>query len=215
LVVIDVLAGFLDPGTSMNDDAAMRRLSNAMAGVAERTQATFLILRHMNKKENTRAMYRAGGSIGIIGAARAAFAVAPHPDEAGVKILLPVKHNLGPRPHSLTYAIEAHAGTSRIAWGGQTDLTAADVLKPRHERCPGGNKTDAAKEIILDALSSGPRGSNEIEAICHGAGVSRATYFRARKEIGVLAEKTEFNGNWLLSLPSTNGVHHEEYQEDF
>ena len=83
-----------------------------------------------------------------------------------------------------------------------------------HERA-GGNKLEAAKQIIADVLGGGPRGSNEVEGACDKAGVSRATYFRARREIGVRAEKTEFNGNWLLSMPSANGVNHEEYQSDF
>ena len=157
-------------------------------------------------------MYRGGGSIAIVAAARAAFAIAPHPDEPGVKVFAPVKHNLGPRPHSLTYSIEAHGDTSRIVWGGETDLTAADVLQPRTSDDAGGSKVAAAKKIIFDVLIHGPRGENEVKRACLDAGSSERTYWRARKDLGVRSEKTpEFRGEWLLSLPSVNGECHDDF----
>jgi hypothetical protein len=199
-VVVDVLSAFTQDGDSLNDEGAMRRMASRLADVLERTRATALLLRHLNKKENLRGMYRGGGSIAIVAAARAAFAIGPHPDEPGVKVLSAIKHNLGPKPPSLTYAIEAAGDTSRVVWTGQTDLTAADVL--------GGSKSDSsgkveqAKEIIADILASGARGSNEVEGACDQAGISKATYWRARKALKVHAEKTEFGGGqWLLSLP--------------
>jgi putative DNA primase/helicase len=201
--VIDVLAAFTEQGTSLNDDASMRRLFNDMSSVFERTGAACLMLRHQNKKEGTRAMYRAGGSIAITGAARAAFAVGQNPDDADEKIFVPIKHNLGPRPHSLSYRIEAHGDSSRIVWGGQSDLTAADVLKGQSES-GGGNKTDKAKGIIADVLSGGPRGENEVKQACEAAGISNSTYWRARRQLEVRSEKTGYQGEWLLSIPGAN-----------
>jgi hypothetical protein len=173
----------------------------------------FLTLRHLNKKEGTRAMYRAGGSIAISGAARAQFAVAPNPDDPNEKVFVPIKYNLGPRPHSLTYTIEAAGDSSRIVWGGQSDLSAADVLRGQSDG--GSNRVDRAKEIIADILGRGPCGENEVRTACDQAGVSLSTYRRARKALGVTSEKTDFHGEWLLSLPSTNGHVHEGAQNDF
>ncbi|HEX5104209.1 MAG TPA: AAA family ATPase, partial [Pirellulaceae bacterium] len=70
LIIIDVLATFIQDGTSMNDDAAMRKLTGPLANMLERTRATAIVLRHLNKKENLRGMYRGGGSIAIVAAAR-------------------------------------------------------------------------------------------------------------------------------------------------
>lgn len=203
LVVLDVLAAFTEPGISLNDDAAMRRLFGAMSPVFERTGAACIMLRHQNKKESTKAMYRAGGSIAITGASRAAFAVGPNPDDPDEKIFVAIKHNLGPRPHSLSYRIEAAGDASRIVWGGQSSLTANDVLSNGGE-ARGGGKVETAKEIIIEILKSGPRGENEVKTACEQAGISRTTYWRARKELGVKSEKTAFQGEWLLSLPTEN-----------
>lgn len=199
-VVVDVLAAFTEPGISLNDDAAMRRLFNAMSAVFERTGAACLMLRHQNKKENTKAIYRAGGSIAITGAARAAFAVAPNPDNPDEKVFVPIKHNLGPRPHALSYRIESAGDSSRVVWGGQIDMSAADALKGQADT--GGNKTDKAKQIIEDVLSGGPRGESEVKDECERAGISNSTYWRARKQLNVQSEKAGYQGEWLLSLPN-------------
>lgn len=204
LVVLDVLATFTEPGISLNDDAAMRRLFGAMSPIFERTGAACIMLRHQNKKESSKAMYRAGGSIAITGASRAAFAVGPNPDDPEERIFVAIKHNLGPRPHSLSYRIEAAGDASRVVWGGQSNLTANDVLKGSSEPTSGG-KVEIAKRIIIDILSGGPRGENEVKTACEQAGISRATYWRARKDIGVMSEKSAFHGEWLLSLPAETG----------
>ena len=51
----------------MNADEDMRKVSTPFANMLERTRATSLWLRHLNKKENLRGMYRGGGSIAIVG----------------------------------------------------------------------------------------------------------------------------------------------------
>ncbi len=141
-IVIDVFSCFLQPGLSMNSDEDMRRVTTPLAAMLDRTRATCLLLRHLNKKENLRSMYRGGGSVAIVAAARAAFTIGSHPEEPGVKVFAPVKHNLGPRPHSLTFEIEACGDSSRIRWGGQSDLTASEIMNPGKRE---GSKFDEAK----------------------------------------------------------------------
>ena len=59
-----------------------------------------------------------------------------------------------PKPSALTYRIEKFGDTSRIVWTGQSDLSAADVMKSDHRR-GGGAKVDLAKAIILKILADG------------------------------------------------------------
>lgn len=211
LVVVDVLSAFVQDGFNMNSDADMRKCLTPAAISAERTGAAWLFLRHMNKKEGTRSMYRGGGSISITGAARAAFAVGAHPDDPTKKVFVPIKHNLGPRPESLVYRIEAAGDSSRIVWEGATTLTAGEVLGASNSRS-GGSKVETAKGIIAGVLDAGPRGENEVRGACEQAGVSRASYWRARKDMGVLSEKSAaFQGEWILTMPSLNGSSHEEF----
>jgi len=172
--------------------------------MAERTGVSVLLVRHLNKKSGTSAVYRGGGSIGITGAARAVFMVGEDPDDADSRILACVKSNLAPEPPSLRFHIEAAGTTSRVAWGDSCDVSAEDILGSGAKT--RGGKLDQAKEIIEGILQSGPRGSNEVMEACKAEGIGERTYHTARKSMGITSEKTEYQGQWLLTLPSTNGA---------
>src|SRR5262249_38294132 len=158
--------------------------------------------------ENLRGMYRGGGSVGIIAAARAGFAIAQHPEDPTAKVWAAVKHNLGPKPPSLPFWVERQAESTRVVWGEQIDFSAAEILKGQ-STMNNGSKTDQAVAIITDVLSGGPRGENEVKSECEQAGISSSTYWRARKQIGVISEKAGFGAGWVLSLPNTEGYQDE------
>src|SRR5918997_427133 len=77
LVVIDPLMAFLTGKTDSHKDQDIRRGLAPLAALAERKGAAVLLVRHLNKSAGGNALYRGGGSIGIIGAARAGLVVAP------------------------------------------------------------------------------------------------------------------------------------------
>lgn len=81
LVVIDPLMAFLGAGVDAHRDQDVRRALHSLAAVAERTGAAIVIVRHLNKSGGPQAIYRGGGSIGIIGAARSGLLVASDPDD--------------------------------------------------------------------------------------------------------------------------------------
>jgi len=203
LVVIDPWVAYLDGKLSMNNDADVRRCLGQVAAMAEQTGAAVLLVRHLNKKVGLNAKYRGGGSIGITGAARAVFMVGEDPADSDSRIMACVKSNLAPEPQSLRFRIESAGTTSRVRWGEACDITASDMLGAGKQS--RGGKLEKAKDIISDILQGGGRGSNEVMAACTSEGISERTYHTARKKLGVLSEKTEFKGQWLLTLPSQNG----------
>lgn len=200
LVVIDPFVAYLDGSLSMNNDSHVRQALKPLAAMAERTGAAVILLRHLNKKDGSSTMYRGGGSIGIIGAARAAYVVAKPEDDPTLRVLAPVKMNLAPMPPSMLFSIESHGTTSRVEWGGSTEVT-ADALLNRSQPSSTG-KMAKAVEIITSTLANGPRGEREVFAACEDAGVSRSTYWRARKQLEIVSERTDFDGEWMLSLPN-------------
>src|SRR5207249_5369819 len=68
LVIIDPLMAALSAEVNTHYDADIRRVLAAVAAVAARTRAAILFVRHLNKTAGGKALYRGGGSIGIIGA---------------------------------------------------------------------------------------------------------------------------------------------------
>ena len=205
LAIFDPFVAYLDGKLSMNNDADVRRCLSQVAEMAERTGVAVVLVRHLNKKSGLTAMYRGGGSIGITGAARAVFMVGEDPTDPDSRILACVKCNLAPEPPSLRFSIEPAGTTSRVCWGDSCDVSAADMLQG--QKSSRGGKTEHAKEIISSILGDGPRGSSEVMGACEDEGISERTYHTARKQLGVVSERTAFGkgGQWLLSLPSTNG----------
>jgi hypothetical protein len=128
LLVIDPFLAFLDGDLDAHKDQDVRRCLHRLKEVAERTRAAIMLVRHLNKLTGGAAIYRGGGSIGITGAARSSLVVGRHPDNPSVCVLAGIKSNLGPLRRSITYSHEPAGDVSRIAWGGECDLAADDIL---------------------------------------------------------------------------------------
>jgi hypothetical protein len=79
LVVVDPLMAFLSGSVDSHRDQDVRRALAPLARLAEETGAAVVAVRHLTKTEGSNPLYRGGGSIGIVGAARSALLVAKAP----------------------------------------------------------------------------------------------------------------------------------------
>ena len=132
LVVVDPLMAFLSGNTNSHRDQDVRRALAPLAGLAERTGAAVLVVRHLNKAAANNPLYRGGGSIGIIGAARMAFVVGKDPQDEDSRVLASTKNNLAMPPTSLMFALEeAESGAVRVDWLG-TPMYPPKTYWPRH-----------------------------------------------------------------------------------
>jgi hypothetical protein len=204
LVVIDPFLAYLDGEVDAHKDQDVRRCLHRLADLAHRTDAAILLVRHLNKLNHTVALYRGGGSIGILGACRSALIVGRHPDQQGVMVVASNKSNLGPRPRSLTYTIDPVGDVARIAWGAETDLLAHDILA--HPDPGGGSgKVDRCADLIRATLAGGPMPVRELTELCEAAGYSPGTVKRARQRAGVQAGPSAFGAGWIVRLPTPEG----------
>jgi hypothetical protein len=177
LVIIDPLVSYLSKNISANNDQEMRRVLGSLRTVAEDTGAAIIVVRHLNKKGELPALYRGGGSIGIVGAARIAFVVAKDPSDDEVRVLAGQKSNLGRLPISLRFRLEdTEFNAPRIVWMGVSDLSANDLFAPT-ERTP--EKLDAAMEFIVHQLAGGEQLSRDVRARAKSAGIRERTFDRA------------------------------------
>ena len=191
LVIIDPLMAFLDATVNSWRDQDVRRALAPLARLAERTGCAIVLLRHLNKSSGSHAMYRGGGSIGIVGAARVALLVAADPDDPERRIVATVKNNLAPHPPSLAFRLvgDAATGAARIEWLGESEHGASALLAIRTDDPEGGALAEAV-EVLRTILADGPVAAKAAEKeATEGAGVTRATLLRARKAAGVIAEK--------------------------
>jgi RecA-family ATPase len=213
LVIIDVLMAYLPGKVDSHKDQDIRTVLARLSDMAGSTGCCVLLLRHLNKSSGGNPLYRGGGSIGIVGAARAGFVAAADPDDEARRVLACTKSNLAPMPPSLAYRlVGADNGVARVEWLGSSSATAATLLAA-HERDDERTERDEAAEWLIDYLTANGGQAKAGDAIkaAAGDGIARATLDRARKRVGVTSVKAGMQGGWVWSLDSRRS--HEEPED--
>ena len=183
LVVIDPLVAFLSPGVWMGSDQLVRGALGRLAGVAERTGAAVVMVRHLNKTTSQKALYRGGGSIGIIGSARSALLATGDPAPGGARVLATTKANLGPLPPAQGYrVVGTEGGAGVVEWTGPVGLTADEALRPAKVEEPKAEPVGVipATEWLMEYLRGGPRPAVEVYEAAVARGISERTLERAK-----------------------------------
>lgn len=206
LVIIDPLMLYLGEDVNANRDADVRRALAPVIKAAQRTGAAVLVLRHLTKGGGTNALYRGGGSIGIIGSARVGLMVARDlkTDESGrTCVLACFKNNLAPFPPSLAYQLDSapNSHVARVHWLGGSTRT-ADSLLDTEER----TQRDEADSFLTDLLADGARTAREIKRDAADAGLSWRAIERAKADLRVRVRKAGFQGSWLWELPKNDTI---------
>jgi len=202
LLLIDPLTAYL--GVDTRSDQEIRRALHPLAKMAQRCRTAVIYLRHLNKGTGTKAIYRGGGSIAIIGAARAGMLVAADPDEPNLRVLAQTKHNLAPEQASRRYSLApTQHGVCRVTWHGVSTKKADDLLQPpptpeeQEAREESRSKLEIAQEWLRTFLANG---SQPIE-LCHResskVGITRITLQRASRN---LTSRLRVNDKWHWSL---------------
>ncbi|MBP3955492.1 AAA family ATPase [Gemmata sp. G18] len=83
-------------GVNENKDADLRAVLGPLSEVCNRTGATTLLVKHLNKTANVSAVQRVSGSTGYVNAVRFAYMIAPDTDDEQKKLMLPIKANVLP-----------------------------------------------------------------------------------------------------------------------
>jgi putative DNA primase/helicase len=205
LLIIDVLMAYVPEGANSHKDQDIRRVLSRLATLADETGCTILLLRHLNKSKGGDPLYRGGGSIGIVGAARAGLLVAADPDDRQCRILASVKSNLGPAPNSLAYQlVEAgDYGVARVQWVGDSDHTARDLLADHTDE--DSDERSEAEQWLQDYLTEqGKARSKDAKADGAKAGIKEWTLKRAAKRLGVTVESIGYpRETWWTLRPSS------------
>jgi AAA domain len=193
LVVIDPIAAYWGEEILTHNDASIRKAMAPLKEVAERTGAAVIVVRHLNKSGEAKGMYRGGGSIAIIAAARSGLLAGKHPEsgDAGERALVRIKNNLAPPFDAWVYRSTAvedplRPGRTlpRIEWLRTEPLTDEDVLRgdDARRRAPARHEAEVALRAVL---ADGPRRVDDVKKAMVAGGHSWPTVQRAADSIGV------------------------------
>ena len=222
LTIIDPFMAFIDEGVNTRIDHDVRRLLAPLARLAEVTGTAVVVVRHLNKSAAGNAIYRGGGSIAFIGAARAGLLIARDPEDEQKRVLATTKMNLAKEPASLGFTIETVAGEPCVRWLGLSPHTANDLVSVSDDSQEAGD----LKGFIRDLLTDAPHSFPEVRAACRtaGLGVSDRSLRRAGRALGVVAQRQGFGPGSAVkwSLPGHSGhipdipdsVHYGQYDLD-
>jgi hypothetical protein len=201
LVILDPLMAFLSGDTNSHKDQDIRRVLYPVSKLAEDTEAAFVIVRHLNKATGGNVLYRGGGSIGIIGAARTGLLVEKDPNDKNRRVLACTKSNIAMIPESLSFHLEDCNGVARVVWDGVSPHSANDLLSMQNN----GAEKSASKEaeyFLYEILGFGPVQASKVIDEAKGAGISERTLNRAKKNIGVISHKPGGpKTQWVWELP--------------
>jgi len=198
LAIVDPLNSYVTGRVNSFKDAEVRRMLAALSGVAERTGAAIIVVMHLNKGESENAMYRVGGSIAYVGSARAAFLVAPDPEDetGGRRVFQGVKNNYTPNMPGLGFRLvgDGAYNMARVDWTGAVAGSTIRLLqRPRPQ-----SEIDKACATLHGLLKGGERLADDVEKEMEAAGISGPTYRRARLKLGV--RRKQRDRRWWIGL---------------
>lgn len=205
LVIVDPFMAYLAGNVNSHRDQDIRRTLAPLAKMAEETGCAIVLVRHNTKGGGSNALYRGGGSIGIIGAARLSFTVGKDPEDDERRILAPTKANISALAPSLAYRLvdSPEHGCARVVWDDQpVTITADDLLVSSQESAEDReDRNDAATWLRSYLVENGGEAvAGDIFAAGTKVGFQRHTLQRARKRAGVDSRKSGLNSGWLWRL---------------
>ena len=201
LVILDTLTTFLGSKVDSHRDQDVRRALIPLVKTASESGTAVLAVRHLNKGQQSSAMHRGMGSMAFTGLARAVWHAGPHPDEDAM-VLAAVKNNLAQNAHAMRYRVSDRNGAPVVTWEGPCDLVADDLVA---QPASTPSAVTEAVEWLEEQLTGHEVPSTQLQQDAAEAGISHATYRRARKHLDVTSTRRA-DQHWS-SLPAQPAQH--------
>jgi hypothetical protein len=219
LVILDPMMSYLSPDVKSNSDQDIRRALSPLALIAQETGVSIVIVRHLNKSGGVNALYRGGGSIGIIGMARIGLLLGRSKKNPAVKVLASVKNNISVPAPSLGFELVPVLGTdvARMKYLGEVPDTASDLLLGDITSDEEQDEGDEAIAWLREYLSGGKRESSEVFKAARAKSLSERQVRKAKAKLKVIAKPGAYQGAWTWELPVTvtfNSNGHVDVDED-
>ena len=211
LVVIDPVSSYLGKNDS-HVNAEMRGLLEPLTDLAARHCVAVVIITHLAKGQNRKAINAVIGSIAFVGLARASWMVVADRNDKERRLFLPIKNSLTKDQGGLAFRIvdrQVHGQTvGAVEWEpGTVDLSADEALSDEPAK-RGSPAVDECCHWLLDKFQGGAKLPAE-EIYEEGQGAfcfSRSTIKNAKTKLGIIATKEGFgdSGRWVWALPGSS-----------
>jgi hypothetical protein len=220
LVLIDPVMAHADGQINTWKDQDVRIIMSALHAMAARQNCAVVLIRHVVKNQNTRAIYAGGGSVGISGDARAGLMHIPDYEDDTKRYLVTTKSNLAAKPDTLVYHVEScdidfkdgkpPESYAKVRWAGIDTRTADELLRDMREAShekPGPEPwaQNSAEDFLIEVLKD--EKEHEVKDVHESAetygefslSTLKKTMTRWTKD-GRLIKRKVPDGGWLVRL---------------
>jgi hypothetical protein len=198
LIVIDPISAYLG-STDSHNNAEVRAVLAELARLARWTGAAVVCVTHLNKSQGnqSKAVYRAMGSLAFTAAARTVFAVSKHPDHPDKRVVSTVKSNISGPGDSRVFEVRE----GRFRWLEERCTLDADAIEGGQESVDQVSAMEEAVDFLRQLLRD--RSVQAVDGIFQAStlGLSERTLTRARRRLGVMAVRSGGTGSWMWALP--------------
>ncbi|MBX3564838.1 MAG: AAA family ATPase [Sphingomonas sp.] len=190
VVIMDPLLAYMQSGIDMNKANETRPFMARLAELAKARNVTIIALRHLNKADKDKAIFRGLGSVDITAAARSAVMIGLHPEDDQTRVLVHIKHNLSERGATLLYELDggdrSKGKVPKLVWRGESDLTAEDLAHKSNKVGRPNDASQEAQEFLRRALRTGERRIKDVVRDAERRSISDRTLRKAARTIGVV-----------------------------
>jgi hypothetical protein len=211
MVIVDPVVSAVSGDSHKNTE--VRRGLQPLVDLAAEFRCALVGITHFSKGTAGRdPLERITGSLAFGALARVVMVTAKQEDEGDKparRVLLRAKSNIGPDGGGFVYELEQGplsgwpgVTASHVRWGEVIEGSAREILAEAEADAAGDRSAaEEAREWLAAELANGPRLVKELEKEARAAGLSWRTIERERKRLGVVTDKSGFNGGWVCTLP--------------
>ena len=198
LLVIDPIQAYLGEADIANA-SGMRKVLRQLSLWAAMYDCAVVLIGHLNKKQNSKELYRSLGSIDLVAAARSVIQV-EHLQGDTISVIHHVKSSLSPKGRDLFFTIDS---SRKLEWLDidPSKYSNNEVAFDAQEKMTKQSRT---ADILRVMLADGPVAVSEIHAMLHKENISERTIMNTKKMMGIKSIKKD--GVWYWQIPkSTTG----------
>lgn len=188
LAVFDPLASWCDPELNLAIPQQARCYLESLAGIARAAGTTFLLTRHVRKGSGQDPQDSGMGNIEIGNTCRTWWLASRHPTDRDTNVLASVAGNWTARGYALLYTLPVEGKCVRVAWGGQSELS-ADALTEGRAGAADMDEARDAINILKGLLAGGPRHSLAVIMEGKQSGIGERTLRKAKALLGVQSKR--------------------------
>lgn len=194
-LILDPLSSYIGK-CSLNSANEVRPEFNHLIQAAKETGCAIVVIAHMNKNTDAKSLYRAAGSIDVIGAVRSSLLIAHDPDNDARRIMVQLKANLAPLENGIAFFVNNEG----IIFDGAVQYSADELLNrigsAQRGRPPA--KINKAMMLLKNFLSEMERSQEMCMAMLEENGIAESTAKKAKRELEIESFKLGSRSYWKL-----------------